>query len=108
VLKIVVPLGVGVVAGVAGVSNLVKWALREHPKFTLGVLLGFLAGAVPGIWPFQEGVAPAADHRHFDSPEKWSLRYFDPTVAQIAMALGLIAVGLFLTLLIDRFGKDKK
>ncbi|MEE8105193.1 MAG: DUF368 domain-containing protein, partial [Planctomycetota bacterium] len=105
-LKIVVPLGVGVLAGVAGVSNLVKWALREHQKFTLGVLLGFLAGAVPGIWPFQEGVQPAADHLHFDSPEKWPLRYFDPTVTQIAMALGLVAAGLFLTLIIDRFGKD--
>jgi len=105
-LKIVVPLGVGVLVGVAGVSNLVKWALREHEKFTLGVLLGFLAGAVPGIWPFQEGVQPAADHRHFDSPEKWPLRYFDPTVAQIGMALGLVAIGLFLTLLIDRFGKS--
>lgn len=116
-LHVVIPLGIGVVAGVVGVSNLLKWLLDRYEKATLGALLGLLIGAVVGLWPFQEASPPepgqvikgrivtfenAAD---IDSKD-WLLRRFDPSGGQAAGALGLIGAGLLGTLAIGRLGAD--
>ena len=53
-MKVGIPVGVGVVAGVVGVSNLLRWLLERYRQPTLGVLLGLLLGAVVGLWPFQQ------------------------------------------------------
>jgi len=57
-MAVVLPVGLGVVLGVVGVSNLLRWLLKHFEKATLGVLLGLLVGAVVGLWPFQQSVAP--------------------------------------------------
>lgn len=58
VLHVLVPVAAGVVAGVAGVSNLVRVLLTTRRRATLGFLLGLLLGAVIGLWPFTEPVRP--------------------------------------------------
>ncbi len=50
---IVVPVGIGVVVGVVGVSNLLRWLMDRYEAATLGALLGLLLGAVVGLYPFQ-------------------------------------------------------
>ncbi|MGI6300647.1 MAG: DUF368 domain-containing protein [Verrucomicrobiota bacterium] len=57
-LHVVIPVGIGVVIGVVAVSNLLRYCLHRFENATLGVLLGLLIGAVVGLWPFQQGVAP--------------------------------------------------
>jgi len=57
-LAVVVPVGMGVLLGVVGVSNLLRWLLKHYEKATLGVLLGLLVGAVVGLWPFQQTAPP--------------------------------------------------
>lgn len=116
--SIVVPVGIGVVVGVLVVSNLLKWLLEKYEKPTLGALLGFLVGAVVGLWPFQQGVEPAvgdlykgqpltAEKLETLSPAKWPTEYFEPTGGQIGGAIGLILVGFALTALIARLGRTK-
>lgn len=113
--QIVVPVGIGVVVGVVGVSNLLKWLLDRYEKATLGILLGLLFGAVVGLYPFQAPVPPAEgdvvkgvvlDATTLDQvdPEDWPLERFDPTGGQMAASLGLILAGLAATLLVDRVG----
>ena len=58
VLHVLVPVAMGIVAGVAGVSNLVQVLLATRRRATLGFLLGLLLGAVIGLWPFTEPVRP--------------------------------------------------
>jgi len=116
-LTVVIPLGIGIVAGVVGVSNLLQWLLRRFEKLTLGALLGLLLGAVIGLWPFQTPEAPvpgqvikgrivteenAAD---FDRAD-WRLTSFTPTQREIATALGIIAIGFATTLVIGRLGRS--
>jgi putative membrane protein len=56
-LKIIVPVGIGAVLGIVGLSNLLKMLLRRYRRLTVGVLLGILLGSVVGLWPF--GKAPS-------------------------------------------------
>jgi putative membrane protein len=92
---VMLPVAIGVVIGIAGVSNLMRWALTHREKATLGVLLGLLLGSVLGIWPFQEAVE-AGEPRVF----------FAPTGAQVAAALGLVVAGFLATVLIGRLDRE--
>jgi putative membrane protein len=115
-LTLVIPLGLGIAAGVVGVSNLLQWLLKRYAKATLGALLGLLFGAVVGLWPFQESSPPApgetlkgrivteenlADFERDD----WQLVSFEPSSREMAAAAGLVAAGFGATLLIGRLGR---
>jgi putative membrane protein len=112
-LDVVIPVGVGVIVGVVGVSNLLRWLLKRHKQPTLGALLGLLVGAVVGLWPFRHGVLPkpgdvvdgmvlaAGDLARLD-PADWPVEFFGPTAGQLVGAMALVGLGLGLTLAIDR------
>ena len=113
----VIPLGVGVVIGVVGVSNLLRWLIRRFEKATLGALLGLLLGAVVGLWPFQQAQPPepgdviggrtvTLDNAASFDPEDWPLRRFDPQAGHWLGALALIGCGLLATTLIGQLGND--
>jgi putative membrane protein len=115
----VIPLGLGVVAGVVGVSNALQWLLRRYEKATLGALLGLLLGAVVGLWPFVEPVAPkpgdtvkgrvvtATGLAEIDK-EDWPLARFEPSPPHLAGSLGLVGAGLLATLLIGRLSRERE
>jgi putative membrane protein len=116
-MHVVIPLGLGVAAGVVGVSNLLRWLLQRFEKPTLGVLLGLLRGAVVGLWPFQEvrppepgdvvkGRVVTAENATRFSSEDWPLRSFEPRAKQVGTSLGLILLGLGTTTLIGRLGRE--
>lgn len=118
-LGVLLPVGLGLVAGVVGVSNLLRWLLAKYEKATLGVLLGLLLGAVVGLWPFQAGVAPAlgetvikgqlvtAENLAAFDVEDWPVRFFSPTGGQMAGAFALVLVGIAVTSLVSRFGGEE-
>lgn len=123
VLRVVAPVGIGVVLGVALVSHALRWLMQRCEKATLGFLLGLLFGAVVGLWPFQEAVTPSvgdtlkgqtviqAEEQLVLEPsgkpiavEDYPTRYFRPGAGQAAAAVGLIVVGFLVTALIARAG----
>jgi len=125
---VILPVGLGVIVGVVGVSNALKWLLAKFERPTLGVLLGLLLGAVVGLYPFVEGVKPSPGDTvkgqavHVDTagepylmpsgrmlePQDYPIELFTPGVGQMLGAIGLIAAGFATTMLIDRFGREKK
>jgi len=58
-LAIIIPVGIGAVAGVVLLSNALKLLLHRYERPTIGVLLGLLLGSVIGLWPF--GRVPSED-----------------------------------------------
>jgi len=115
---VVVPVGVGVVLGVVVVANALKWLLARFEKATLGALLGLLFGAVVGLWPFQEGVPPAAGNvikgqlvteetSAEIEPEDWPVEFFTPTPAQVGGAALLILAGFGGTVALSRVGSGR-
>lgn len=136
-VNLVLPVGIGAVIGVVGVSNLLRWLIRRYEKATLGILLGLLVGAVVGLWPFQQSVEPVegqvvkgqpitfgtymaeeqtiqATGWHYTSThqpveaEDLPTEFFSPTGVQLAGALGLILLGLGATITIDRLQGRRK
>ncbi|MCB9906641.1 MAG: DUF368 domain-containing protein [Planctomycetes bacterium] len=55
-LRIVAPVGIGAVLGVALLSNALRVFLERKPGIAHGLLLGLLVGSVLGLWPFQNPV----------------------------------------------------
>lgn len=53
-LGVLVPVGIGVVLGIAVLANLLRFLLAKHSGPTHGVLLGLVLGSMVGLWPFQE------------------------------------------------------
>jgi len=126
--SVVLPVGLGVVIGVVGVSNLLRWLLHHYEKATLGVLLGLLVGAVVGLWPFQETAEPYEGQRvkgqeitltepaDASAEPQWVFKdsrepveaedlptaFFTPGATQVGGAIALIFLGLGTTLLVDR------
>ncbi len=118
-MNVVVPVGIGVVLGIVGVSNALRWLLDRYEKPTLGLLLGLLLGAVVGLYPFQRPVPPEPGFEYHGQliPESqldtvavahWPLERFTPTAAEAMASLGSLGVGLLLTLAISRIGADPK
>ncbi len=116
---LLLPVGLGVAAGIVGVSNLLRWLLDRHRQATLGALLGLLLGAVAGLWPFQQPVEPPlesivrgqvvteASLPGID-PADWPLDRFVPSTGQIGAALILVLAGLAATTAIARIGNDRQ
>lgn len=118
-MHVFVPVGLGVVLGVVGLSNLMKLLLEKCQRPTLGVLLGLLMGAVFGLWPFQEPVAPAIGDIvkgiELTSPEMienvarkdWPTAYFTPSAVQVGAAAAIALAGFVVSSLIARLGNGK-
>ena len=116
---LLLPVGLGVAAGVAGVSNLLRRLLDRRRQVTLGALLGLLLGAVAGLWPFQQPVEPPpgsvvrgqvvteASLPAID-PADWPLERFRPSAAQAVGALVLAVSGFAATTAIARIGGGRR
>ncbi|MDK2973419.1 MAG: putative rane protein [Candidatus Sumerlaeota bacterium] len=91
-----VPLGIGVLLGIAGLTNALKALLHRWHGATVGVLLGLLLGSVIGIYPFQElrekGELIAAAH--------------PVTPLNVLLVIVAVAVGFALTIGVSRLGKE--
>jgi putative membrane protein len=115
ILQVILPVGIGVGVGILVVSNLLKIVLERYEQATLGALMGLLIGAVFGLWPFQEGVAPqvgeifkgqvlTAGRLAELTPDKYPTEIYTPTFTDVIMALGLIGVGYMITTLVAYVG----
>ncbi len=122
-MNIIIPVGIGVLLGVAIVSNVLKWVLHRYERVTLGVLLGLILAAPAGLYPFRDGVLPAigdvikgelvteenlAQMQSPDNAKDWAQKAFQPSGMQIVGSLGLIVLGFGGTVGIARLGREKK
>jgi len=117
-VDVVIPVGVGVLIGVVGVSNVLKWALDKHAQSTLGILLGLLVGAVVGLWPFQKAMEPVVGMVIKGTAltketiatvdiEDLPTEFFTPDITQIMASIAFIVLGIGITYGVSLLGKGK-
>lgn len=121
-MSVVIPVGLGVLAGIAGVANLLKWVMHRYERPTLGVLLGLLIAAPAGLYPFRAGVPPEvgdtikgtlvteenlAEMTDPSGAKDWSQRAYRPSVGQAGGSVLLALAGFGATMLISRLGRDR-
>ena len=51
-MEVILPFGLGAVAGILVLSNFLHYLLKSHKKITQSFLLGLLVGSVLGLYPF--------------------------------------------------------
>ncbi|MAO22699.1 MAG: hypothetical protein CMJ35_13205 [Phycisphaerae bacterium] len=122
-MGVVIPVGIGVLLGVAIVSNALRWVLHHHERVTLGVLLGLIVAAPAGLYPFRDGVLPQVgdtikgelvtaenleEMQASDNAKDWDQRVFTPSAVQVGGSLGLIVLGFGATMGIARLGRERK
>jgi putative membrane protein len=109
------PVGVGVLLGIALVSNLLRWLLARFEKATLGALLGLLLAAPLGLYPFMEAVPPQAGtlwrgeilteaSAAAIKPRDWAVVAAPPTTLQVVYSIGLVVLGAGATWGVSRLG----
>ncbi len=114
-LGVVIPIGIGVLIGVVGVSNFLRIVLHRYEQATLAFLLGLLLAAPLGLYPFVRGVPPeigqtvqgelvTEENLAAFEAKDWNTERFSPGAGQLAGAFGLVIVGIGLTLGIARLG----
>ncbi len=120
-MSIIIPIGIGVLLGVAVVSNVLKWVLHRYERVTLGVLLGLIIAAPAGLYPFRDGVLPEIgdtikgelvteenliEMQSPDNAKDWKQETFTPSAMQVVGSLGLIVLGFGMTVGIARVGRE--
>ncbi len=118
-LHVLVPVGIGVLIGIVGISNLLRMALRRARNLTLGILLGLLLAAPAGLWPYKAAQPPSvgdvfkgasvtaqtlAEVQDPSNAKDWPEQFFRPTPAQVGLSVLFIAVGAGVTLGVSVMG----
>ena len=49
-LHVIVPVAIGAIISLVGVTNVLKWLLHHHARPTVAFLLGILAGSAVMLW----------------------------------------------------------
>ncbi len=83
-IRIIIPVGIGAVLGVVGLSNLLKFLLHRFARPTVGVLLGILLGSVIGLWPFDRAPGEKAlERRSADELRTFIVRWEIPVAPAV-------------------------
>lgn len=55
-LAIIIPVGIGAVAGLAAFARLLSWIFKKYHDQTLALLTGFIFGSLAILWPWKEAI----------------------------------------------------
>lgn len=107
---ILMSVGIGVVLGAVLFSRAVSWMLRQHHDKTVALLVGFMLGALPVVWPFwrfEYFVDPLNIARGYQlQPVVAILPDFDSSVFIVSILLAVI--GFVIIVMLERAGSKKR
>ena len=103
---VVIPFGIGVVAGLLVFSRLLAWLLRDWYRVTLLAVCGLLAGSLRVVWPFQARhfEIVRGEHRLISSDPVWPDAADDATLG----AFALMAAGFALVAVIHHLARQPR
>lgn len=111
-LMLLLPFGLGCLLGLLCFSRLLSWLLIRHHDATLQLLIGFIIGSLPTLWPWRELLSYQLGPDEQMIPLEY--RYLLPhdyavltgESAHMISALALMLVGVILVLAISRYANS--
>ncbi|MBE6390121.1 MAG: DUF368 domain-containing protein [Lentisphaerae bacterium] len=89
-------LALGAIAGIGMFVHLLNWLIKNFYDFTVAALIGFMVGAIPRLWPWQQEIA---NHISYNAP------IYDISFLWTVL---VIFSGLLLVLIIEFFARKKQ
>ena len=98
-LSVLLVVGAGAIFGLLSFSKLLKWLFEHFKNATLTVLVGFIAGSLPKIWPWKVETELGLNLYlpNFKTPDD-----------QLLTGLMFMSLGLILVLFLEFIGKTTK
>ena len=91
-------IGLGIVVGLKSFTKILKWLFAKHKQGTLMLLIGFMGGALPKIWPWQNKIQTQTE-----SAAPWNYEG-DP---QVVIAVVLMIIGFLFLYFLERNSSKK-
>jgi len=90
-LKILIPVGLGAVAGLIAFSHFLSWLFKKFKNQTISALTGFIFGSLGIIWPWKHPI-----ETHFgDKVKITGYEYYFPQMnTEFFIALAIIILGI--------------
>lgn len=98
----VVVIGLGIVIGLKLFSRLLTWLFNHKKEATLSVLIGFMIGALPKIWPWKQ--SKIIENQTINT--NVNPLDFDGN-PQLGIAIGLVILGAATLILLERYALKK-
>lgn len=98
----VVVIGLGIVIGLKLFSRFLTWLFNHKKEATLSVLIGFMIGALPKIWPWKQSkiIENQTTYTNVNPLD------FDGN-PQLGIAIGLVILGAATLILLERYALKK-
>lgn len=109
-LEIIIPVGIGAVAGLLVLSRLLSWLFRRHHDTAVSAITGFVVGSLVIIWPWKTTETIMVEKKGVLEPKivgfsDWRLPDF--ASGQVWAELGALVIGVVLILLVDRLDQKR-
>ncbi|QQL44100.1 DUF368 domain-containing protein [Sulfuriroseicoccus oceanibius] len=107
-LKMLVPIGIGAVAGLLLFARVLRWIFRDFHDFAVSLLTGFVAGSLVVIWPWKNEIVTTFELGDKVKEKVTGYEWFLPDWSAGAtwLGVGLIAAGAGLVFGIEWLGKN--
>ncbi len=109
---VLIPFAAGCVVGIIAFSHVISWVMKKFRDQTIAALTGFVAGSMLLVWPWKTAI-PKLDSlgsvimrkgKEVVAGYKWYMPEFN---AETLAALGLMAAGVIIIILIENSVKEK-
>ena len=108
--KTILIIGVGAVMGLLSFSKLLKWLFETYHRLTLAVITGFMIGSLNKIWPWKIPLTFRTNSKGIEIPlnEKSVSPFNFDGDPQLIQAIGLMAIGVLIILVLEKISIKKK
>lgn len=108
-LTVLIPVGIGAVAGLAAFARLLSWIFKKFHDQTIALLTGFIFGSLSILWPWKSAIIETFQKADEIKEKVVGYEYAVPELnAETAIALGIMMAGIVIIALIETMaGKVK-
>ena len=103
-----IPVGIGGVVGLLGLSHLLSWVFRRHHDIAVSLLTGFVAGSLLLIWPWKNELTSTLEVGDEIKTKVIGYEWQWPGMSgETLLAIAFMAAGFFMVWLMERLGGDR-